>query len=73
MAAVTYGAGPAVEIATAKKGKSVLRRFFEAIADARLRQAQREIELHRHLLPAEFEIASHRVNERSEDSLPFVR
>lgn len=77
MAAVTYGAHSAVETAKPRaektNGKSVLMRFFEAIAEARLRQAQREIALHRHLLPVDFEIAGHKINERSEDSLPFVR
>jgi hypothetical protein len=30
--------------------------------------------MHRHLLPADFEMAAtHKLNERSEDSLPFVR
>lgn len=77
MAAVTYGAHSAVETANPRaktaKTKSALVRFFEAIAEARLRQAQREIAMHRHLLPADFEIASRTINERSEDSLPFVR
>jgi hypothetical protein len=77
MAAVTYGAHTAVETAKPRaattKGKSALVRFFEAIADARLRQAEREIAMHRHLLPADFEIAGHKINERSEDTLPFVR
>jgi hypothetical protein len=48
-------------------------RFFDAIAEARMRQAEREIALHRHLLPAEFEIAGLKVSPRSEDSLPFTR
>ena len=75
MTAVTYGAHTAVETAkpAAKKGKGMWARFFEAVAEARLRQAQREIALHRHLLPADFEIAGHKISARSEDSLPFVR
>ncbi len=75
MAAVTYGAHTAVETAkpAVKKGKGAFARFIEAVADARLRQAQREIAMHRHLLPADFEIAGHKITDRSEDSLPFAR
>jgi hypothetical protein len=76
MAAVTYGAHSAIETAKPApktKSKSMLMRFFDAIAEARMRQAEREIALHRHLLPAEFEIAGLKVSPRSEDSLPFTR
>ncbi len=78
MTAVTYGAHPAAEskpraTKAAKKSKGALIRFFEAMAEARLRQAQRELALHRHLLPADYEIAGGKISERSEDSLPFVR
>ena len=55
MVAVTYGsarittasAAPA-KIETARKG--FFARFMQAMMDARLRQAYREIELHQHLL-----------------------
>ena len=77
MAAVTYGAHTGVETAkplTKKaEGKGLFARFVEAMMEARMNQARRELALHRHLLPAEFEIAGHKVSPRSEDSLPFVR
>ncbi len=74
MAAVTYGAHVTERtIPQSSTGKSVWKRLFEAVAEARLRQAEREIRMHRHLLPADFEIAGYKINERMEDSLPFVR
>ena len=40
--------------------------------EARMRQAEREIALHRHLLPAQLQAAGERLA-RSEKDLPFVR
>ena len=53
MVAVTYGsarvsAAPAVAKA-APKGKGFFARFMDALIEARLRQAYREIALHQHL------------------------
>ncbi len=76
MAAVTYGAHSAIETAkpaSKTKGKNALMRFFEMIMEARMRQAMRELALHRHLLPGEFEVAGSKISSRNEDSLPFVR
>ncbi len=78
MAAITYGAHAPVEQAVKretalKKSKGFWTRFFEAIVEARMKQAEREIALHRHLLPDEFEIAGYKITPKSEDSLPFVR
>jgi hypothetical protein len=77
MTAVTYGAHTATETAkpVAKKveGKGFFARFFESMMEARMNQARRELALHRHLLPADFEIASHKISARTEDNLPFVR
>ncbi len=73
MAAITYGAHAGVERTAKRENKSFLRRFFDAVVEARMKQAEREISLHRHLLPNEFEIAGHKVNFKNEDSLPFVR
>ena len=36
---------------TAASTKSLLARFFDAMVEARMRQAMRELALHRHLLP----------------------
>lgn len=55
MTAITYGAAPAANTAPAKPSTTVWMRIWNAFVEARTRQAMREIALHRHLLPAEFE------------------
>lgn len=55
MAAITYGAAPAATVAPTKPSATIWTRLWNAFVEARTRQAMREIELHRHLLPAEFE------------------
>jgi hypothetical protein len=44
----SYGAAPAT------KHRSVFRRFLDALIDARMKQARREINRNLHLVPAEF-------------------
>ena len=81
MTTITYGAAtapraapaaPATPAAAAKR-KGFFARFFEAYTEAQMRRARREILLHRHLLPADFELAGHKLTRKNEDSLPFVR
>lgn len=57
MAAITYGAGaPAATTAkAAAPAKSFWVRLYDAFVEARMKQAMREVALHRHLLPAELE------------------
>ena len=60
MTAITYGAGTPAGAATAtapaKRATAPLwERIWNAFVEARMRQARREIALHRHLLPGEFE------------------
>jgi hypothetical protein len=54
MVAVTYGSARVVARAAAAKAQPKHRGFFArlvtAMMDARLRQAQRELEMHRHLV-----------------------
>lgn len=66
---VDYSPFPATK--TTKPGTSLLRRVFTAFAEARMRQAEREIARHRHLLPPELEISGNRLTPRNEDQLPF--
>ncbi len=79
MTTITYGAAtatrtaPAAPTAPAPKRKSFLARFFEAFTEAQMRRAEREIRMHRHLLPADFELAANKLTRKNEDSLPFVR
>lgn len=76
MAAITYGAHGAtaekkVSASSAKPG--FWSRFWDRIVEARMRQAEREIRMYRHLLPAEFELAGDKIGYKNEDQLPFVR
>lgn len=78
MAVTTYGAHAPLYDAVAKIEKPAKKAgfwhgFWQAVVDARMRQAEREIALHRHLLPAEFELAGNKVGSKNEDSLPFAR
>ena len=59
MVAVTFGGAraatpAAVYTKTATKGKGFFERVFDAIADAQMKRAERELALHRHLLPRGF-------------------
>jgi hypothetical protein len=73
MAAITYGTHGATAEKTISTKPSLLSRIWGAMVEARMRQAMREIRLHSHLLPAEYEIAGNKINNRNEDQLPFVR
>lgn len=53
--------------------RSWFARFIAALQESRMRTARAELARHRHLLPAEFELAGNRLNARSEDQLPFIR
>lgn len=68
MAAITYGAGaPAATAKAAAKPaatKSFFARMWDAMIEARMRQAMREVALHRHLLPAELEQAGRKLTDK---------
>ncbi len=57
--------------AVAKPG--LLARLWTAIIESRMRQAERQIALHRHLLPGELQDRGERLAPRSEKDLPFGR
>lgn len=85
MTAIAVGSAAAVpanisanisaKIATAARApkKGLFARLYAAFIEARMRQAQREIGLHSHLLPAELHRVSTSLNERSEKELPFAQ
>ncbi len=76
MTAVTVGNAAAIPATSAKvsvAGKGLLARAWDAFIAARMRQAEREIAMHRHLLPGQFQLAGERVAPRSEKELPFAR
>ena len=72
MVAVTYGrdvASPAAVAAPTRKG--FFARLMQAVMDARMQAAERQIRLHRHLLPAELELKGDKLTRRNEEELPF--
>ncbi len=76
MTAMSVGAPAAVisvrtPAATATKG--FFARAYAAFVEARMRQAEREIAMHRHLLPGQLQAAGERLAPRSEKDLPFAR
>ncbi len=72
-ATATVQARQATQPAASAKGrKSFFARAWDAFVESRMRQAEREIALHRHLLPAQFQEIGDRLS-RSEKDLPFAR
>jgi hypothetical protein len=72
MVAVTYGREVTSPAATAApKRKNLLARFLSALMESRMRAAERQIQLYRHLLPGQLENAGDRLTQRTEDKLPF--
>lgn len=55
------------------KRLSLLSRLLTGLIDARRRQAFEELKRHGVMLPSELEQAGWKIDERSEDSLPFTR
>ena len=52
MTVINYGAAPATASATERRG--FFKRILDAVIDARMKQARREISGHLHLVPEEF-------------------
>jgi hypothetical protein len=59
-------------IARRSRRKGWLAQFFALVQESRTRSARAELARHRHLLPAEFELAGNRLDARSEHRLPFM-
>ncbi len=73
MTAITAGSVAGAVPASPRTRKSgLLARLWATFVEARMRQAEREIALHRHLLPAHLQAAGERLA-HSEKDLPFVR
>jgi hypothetical protein len=79
MSIATYDSASAVRAeapagaAPARKRPSLLYRLYVGFIEARRRQAFRELKRHGVMLPSELEQAGWKINDRSEDSLPFTR
>jgi hypothetical protein len=71
MTMITYDAAHTAVAKAPRKG--FWARVFDRIVESRTKQAQREIELYRHLVPRELEQGGWKMSDRSEESLPFVR
>jgi hypothetical protein len=60
MVAVTFGgarsAAAAVDTKPAKKRRSYLMRVYDAICEAQMKRAERELATYRHLLPQDFKL-----------------
>jgi hypothetical protein len=69
--AVRTEAAPATKSAGKRPG--LFARFYAGLIEARRRQAFEELKRHGVMLPSELEQAGWKVNERSEDQLPFTR
>ena len=73
MTAITAGsAATSIPAAVKAKQPGLMSRIWATFIEARMRQAEREIALHRHLLPGQFQFAGERLAQ-SEKDLPFVR
>jgi hypothetical protein len=57
--------------APARRRPGLLSRLYVGFIEARRRQAFQELKRHGVMLPSELEQAGWKINERSEDSLPF--
>ena len=73
MSIITLDNSHAPAAAAVAKRPGLLARLFARIIEARERQAMDLIRRHGIRLPHELEAAGWKINERSEDSLPFVR
>ncbi len=59
--------------APARKRPGLFSRFVDAFIAVQERRALAELKRHGVMLPFELEQAGWKINERSEDSLPFIR
>ena len=77
MSTITYDASSAAQAgmpacAPVRKGLGLFARLMARFMESRQRQAMEELRRHGLRLPRELEEAGWRINERNEDSLPFV-
>jgi len=76
MSSITYERSPRLRVSTSaapKRQQGWLSAFYRRLIEARTRSAEAELRRHGLRLPDELEQAGWRINERSEDSLPFIR
>ena len=71
MTALTVGSVSGLSSKAATPRKNIFARAWDAFVEGRMRQAQREIAMHRHLIPAALEQAGDRLV-RNDKDLPFA-
>jgi hypothetical protein len=65
---------PKVAAKAAPKGRSLLARFYDGIVEARMRQAVRELAMHRHLIPEDvLKATGYEATVTTDSALPFTR
>jgi hypothetical protein len=74
MTTATFTLRAPYSTAPAQPKRGLLARFYDAMIEARMRQAMREIAMHRHLIPADIlKEAGYRATVTKDGSLPFTR
>ena len=72
MTAITVGTRT-VPVRTRAAKPGLFNRLWAAFVESRMRQAEREIAMHRHLLPGQLDALGERLAPRNEKDLPFAR
>ncbi|HWV40397.1 hypothetical protein [Pseudorhodoplanes sp.] len=73
MTAITVGTSTSLPARSRVEKPGLLHRLWAAFVESRMRQAEREIAMHRHLLPGRLEAVGERLSPRTEKDLPFNR
>ena len=74
MTAATFHAPSAFQETQPARKRSLLARFFDAMAEARMRQAVRELAMHRDLVPADLlKKYGYRATSADDSAYPFTR
>jgi len=74
MTTATLRISAALPQARTEPRRGMLARFFDAMAAARMRQAMRELERHRHLIPPHLlKSAGYEATASDDSKLPFTR
>src|SRR5215211_5814227 len=74
MTTTTFSVAAGYPAARTAPKRRLLARFYDALLEARMRQAMREIAMHRHLIPADLlKEAGYQATMTKDGALPFTR
>jgi hypothetical protein len=74
MTAATFHARTAIPEGRTERKRGFFARLFDAMAEARMRQAMRELAMHRHLVPEDLlEKYGYTASVKDDSKLPFTR